>query len=64
MRLRGLDPSRRYRRTDPAAGATAGESTGGALMAAGLPLFAEEPGGNLHVRDWLSEVQVWETVEE
>ena len=64
VRLRGLDPSRRYRRTDPAAGASAVESTGGALMAAGLPLFAEEPGGNLHVRDWLSEVQVWETVEE
>jgi len=64
VRLRGLDPSRRYRRvtvgTDAEPGTLPAESSGTALMGAGLPLFSHAPGGTLHTSDWLSEIQLWE----
>ena len=72
-RLRGLDPARRYRRVDtttsPAPDTTAVvapgtapvESTGAVLMAAGLPLFAEQPPDDRHTGDWLSDIQLWES---
>jgi hypothetical protein len=41
----------------------AAESTGAALMGAGLPIFAEQPHEPRHVLDWLSDVQLWEAVE-
>jgi alpha-galactosidase len=62
-RLRGLDPSRRYQRAGGATAASPVESTGAALMGAGLPLFPEQPPEPLHVSDWLSVVQLWEATE-
>ena len=59
-RLRGLDPSRRYCREDAGAGVASAESTGAALMGAGLPMFPEQPAGRIHTSDWLSEIQLWE----
>jgi alpha-galactosidase len=66
VRLRGLDPTRRYRRVieGPDPGAVPAESTGAALMGAGMPMFAEPPGDPLHTADWLSEIQHWEAVAE
>jgi alpha-galactosidase len=52
VRLRGLQPQRRYRRESDGA-----ESTGAALMAAGVPAsFESSAHGGL---DWRSEIQVW-----
>jgi hypothetical protein len=63
-RLRGLDPSRRYRRAveGPGASLVPAESTGAALMGAGLPMFPEAPPDPRHTLDWLSEVQLWESL--
>jgi hypothetical protein len=61
--LRGLEPNRRYRRVTEDSDAEAIQSTGAALMGAGLPIFAEQPPDPLHVSDWLSEVQLWEATE-
>ncbi len=57
VRLRGLDPERRYRRA-----ADGAESTGAALMAAGLPIAFPQPPPPRHVRDWLSQAQLWQAV--
>jgi alpha-galactosidase len=59
IRLRGLDPDRRYRRA-----ADAAESTGAALMAAGLPLAFALPPGPWHARDWASAVDLWQATDE
>jgi hypothetical protein len=40
-------------------GTVAAESTGPALMGAGLPIFAERPLNDL---DWLSEIQLWDAL--
>jgi alpha-galactosidase len=66
VRLHGLETDRRYRRVDAVGRSAAApgepiESTGAALMAAGLPVFAEQPPEPRHVEDWLSEVQLWES---
>jgi alpha-galactosidase len=55
VRLRGLDPSRRYRRASDGA-----ESTGAALMAAGVPAALTGWHGHNSVTDWRSQVQLWE----
>jgi alpha-galactosidase len=53
-RLRGLVPERRYRRE-----ADGAESTGAALMGAGVPIDLL-PRGERHPRlDWLSRIEVW-----
>lgn len=54
VRLYGLDPSRRYRRA-----ADAVESTGAALMAAGLPAATVDPGERKPVLDLQSSCQIW-----
>jgi alpha-galactosidase len=63
LRLRGLDPKRLYRQVTEDADAAVVESTGAALMGAGLPIFAEQPPDPLHVSDWLSEIQLWESAD-
>ncbi len=57
VRLRGLDPDRRYRRASDGA-----ESTGATLMAAGIPADFP-PAEPLHTQDWRSRVEVWEGVD-
>jgi alpha-galactosidase len=57
-RLRGLDPARRYRRASDGA-----ESTGAALMGAGLPIAFAEPPAPLHVRDWASRAELWQAAD-
>ena len=49
------------RRPEP--GAVPAESTGAALMGAGLPLFADAPPDPLHTADWLSEIQHWQATD-
>jgi alpha-galactosidase len=57
VRLQGLQPSRRYRRT-----ADGAESTGAALMSAGIPAIVVEPTERSPVLDWQSGFQIWEAV--
>jgi alpha-galactosidase len=57
VRLHGLQAERRYRRTGDGA-----ESTGAALMSAGLPADVVEPTQRSPVLDWKSGVQLWEAV--
>ncbi len=54
VRLMGLDAERRYRRERDGT-----ESTGAALMAAGLPLQFEAQHGWQPATDWRSALQVW-----
>jgi len=54
-RLRGLEPLRRYRRDGDGA-----ESTGAALMAAGLPI--DLISGAEPTLDWRSRIEVWQAV--
>ena len=58
-RLHGLQPDRRYRRDEDGA-----ESTGAALMGAGIPLdlLPKREAGHHPGLDWLSRVQVWRVV--
>jgi alpha-galactosidase len=56
--LRGLEPTRRYRRV-----ADGAQSTGAALMGAGLPITFGTPPEPLHVQDLQSRVELWEAVE-
>jgi len=58
VRLMALDPARRYRRERDGA-----ESTGAALMAAGLPLRFDAPEGWQPATDWRSALQVWRTAD-
>ena len=64
IRLRGLDADRRYRRVaaDSTTAVPPVESSGAALMGAGLPAFPDAPPVPLHTRDWQSEIQVWRAV--
>ena len=57
VRLHGLQADRRYRRTVDGA-----ESTGAALMGAGVPANVVEPTERRPVLDWQSGVQVWRGV--
>jgi hypothetical protein len=57
MRLQGLQPGRRYRRTPDGA-----ESTGAALMSAGIPADVVEPTDRSPLLDWRSGFQIWEAV--
>jgi alpha-galactosidase len=54
LRLRGLDPRRRYRRESDGL-----LSTGAALMAAGVPAGFPPPTPPRHTEDWRSRVEVW-----
>jgi len=55
VRLRGLDPALRYRRAENGV-----ESTGAALMAAGVPALPAQVRGFRSAGDWASQVQLWE----
>jgi alpha-galactosidase len=57
LRLRSLRPEVRYRRQGDAV-----ESTGAALMAAGVPADLVDPGDASPVLDWRSSIQVWRAV--
>ena len=57
VRLRGLLPERRYRRDQDGV-----ESTGAALMAAGVAATFGDASGWQRELDWRSELQVWRTV--
>jgi alpha-galactosidase len=57
LRLHGLDPVRRYRRAGDGA-----ESSGAALMAAGVSANVVEPSAPRPSLDWQSGYQVWENV--
>jgi alpha-galactosidase len=54
VRLRGLQPEQRYRRDGDGA-----ESTGAALMAAGVPASLVDPTQPRPVLDWQSRLEVW-----
>jgi len=54
MRLQGLAPERRYRRASDGY-----ESTGAALMAAGLPATLVDSGDRHPSLDWQSQLQIW-----
>jgi len=58
VRLMGLDPARRYRRERDGA-----ESTGAALMAAGLPVRFEPTQGWHPAIDYRSALQVWHAID-
>ncbi|MFJ6671396.1 alpha-galactosidase [Actinosynnema sp. NPDC091369] len=58
IRLRGLDPGRRYRRSGDGL-----VTTGAALMAAGLPSAFPPPAAPGHTEDWRSRIEVWQAVE-
>ena len=58
VRLRGLDPTGRYRRA-----ADGAESTGAAMMAIGLPIVFLQSTGLPHDRDWGSKVELWQAVD-
>jgi alpha-galactosidase len=57
VRLHGLQSERRYRREVDGA-----ESSGAALMAAGMPAEVVDPGHARPVLDWYSGFQVWQAV--
>ena len=57
MRLLGLQPDRRYRRTTDGL-----ESAGAALMAAGVPADVVDPTDSRPVLDWRSGFQVWRAI--
>jgi len=57
LRLHGLDAGRRYRRTTDGA-----ESTGAALMGAGVPANIVEPSDSSPTLDLRSSLQVWEAI--
>jgi alpha-galactosidase len=57
VRLHGLQPERRYRREVDGA-----ESSGAALMAAGVPAEVVDPGHPRPMLDWYSGFQVWQAV--
>jgi hypothetical protein len=54
MRLHGLEPLQRYVRESDGA-----ESTGAALMAAGIPAVVVGSGERRPSLDWRSELQMW-----
>jgi alpha-galactosidase len=56
-RLHGLQPDARYRRSSDGA-----ESTGAALMSAGVPAHVVDPSEAKPVLDWRSGYQAWRTV--
>lgn len=58
MRLRGLDPVRRYRRADDGL-----VSTGATLMAAGVPAAFPVPPPPMHTDDWRSRVELWQALD-
>ncbi len=58
VRLRGLDPTRRYRRA-----ADGAESTGAAMMAIGLPIVFLQSTGLPHDGDWGSKAELWQAVD-
>jgi hypothetical protein len=57
VRLHGLQPERRYRREVDGV-----ESSGAALMAAGVPAEVVTPANPRPVLDWYSGFQVWRAV--
>ena len=57
VRLHGLQPDRRYRRTSDGL-----ESAGAALMAAGVPADVVDPTDSRPVLDWRSGFQVWRAI--
>ena len=57
LRLQGLLPERRYRRSSDGR-----ESTGAALMAAGVPAALVSSGERHPLLDWRSQLQVWTAV--
>jgi len=57
MRLHGLHPERRYRRDIDGA-----ESTGSALMGAGIPAQVVDPRHARPALDWRSGFEVWRAV--
>jgi alpha-galactosidase len=57
VRLHGLQSDRRYRRT-----ADDAESTGAALMSAGIPANVVEPTEQWPILDWQSGFQVWRAI--
>jgi alpha-galactosidase len=54
VRLHGLRADRRYQRSSDGT-----ESTGTALMGAGIPMNVVEPGAKSAVLDWQSGLQIW-----
>jgi alpha-galactosidase len=57
LRLKGLQPEARYQRSSDGA-----ESTGAALMSAGVPMRIVDPGESRRVLDWRSGFQGWRTI--
>jgi alpha-galactosidase len=57
LRLHGLQPDRRYRRD-----ADGAESTGAALMAAGVPAEVVDPRHPRPILDWYSGFQTWDAI--
>ena len=58
IRLRGLDPERRYRRSGDGV-----VTTGAALMAVGVPGAFPPPAAPGHTGDWRSRIEWWQAVE-
>jgi alpha-galactosidase len=54
LQLHGLQAERRYRRDGDGA-----QSTGAAMMAAGIPAEVVDPADSTPVLDWRSSIQVW-----